>query len=217
MIDPLENCPYSLPCIYPLHPRSWADPSWAALWSSGIYSGFLCLQQVNMPYVMIPAFPPSHQPLPVTPDSQLALPIQPIPCKPVEYPLQLLHSPPAPVVKRSGVASHHPLQEPPQPLNLTAKPKVPELPNTSSSPSLKMNSCGPRPSSHGAPTRDLQSSPPSLPLGFLGEGDAVTKAIQDARQLLHSHSGALENSPNTPFRKVWATLPLPRRRAGGGR
>lgn len=135
---------------------------------------------------------------------------------PVEYPLQLLHSPPAPVVKRPGVAAHHPLQvlpclllpgtlssaeplsllalgslalstvcpvmgvvllgcfsfsffldrqEPPQPLNLTAKPKVPELPNTSSSPSLKMNSCGPRPASHGAPTRDLQSSPPSLPLG----------------------------------------------------
>lgn len=44
----------------------------------------LCPQQVNMPYVMIPAFPPSHQPLPVTPDSQLALPIQPIPCKPGE-------------------------------------------------------------------------------------------------------------------------------------
>lgn len=143
----------------------------------------------------------------------------------VEYPLQLLHSPPAPVVKRSGVTTHHPLQvlpcplrgvpsasalilsplavlgrcfsltfspalsvprrggrdvlwclslsdflgpqEPPQPLNLTAKPKAPELPNTSSSPSLKMNSCGPHPSSHGAPTRDLQSSPPSLPLGKL--------------------------------------------------
>lgn len=50
---------------------------------------------------------------------------------------------------------------------------------------------------------------PSL-TGFLGEGDAVTKAIQDARQLLHSHSGALENSPNTPFRKVRAALPLPR-------
>ncbi|XP_055454044.1 transcription factor SOX-13 isoform X1 [Psammomys obesus] len=164
------------------------------------------IQQVNMPYVMIPAFPPSHQPLPVTPDSQLALPIQPIPCKPVEYPLQLLHSPPAPVVKRPGVATHHPLQEPPQPLNLTAKPKVPELPSTSSSPSLKMNSCGPRPSSHGAPTRDLQSSPPSLPLGFLGEGDAVTKAIQDARQLLHSHSGGLEHSPSTPFRKDLISL-----------
>ncbi|XP_053523892.1 transcription factor SOX-13 isoform X2 [Artibeus jamaicensis] len=158
--------------------------------------------QVNMPYVMIPAFPPSHQPLPVAPDSQLALPIQPIPCKPVEYPLQLLHSPPAPAVKRPGaMATHHPLQEPSQPLNLTAKPKAPELPNTSSSPSLKMSSCGPRPPSHGTATRDLQSSPPSLPLGFLGEGDAVTKAIQDARQLLHSHSGALESSPNVPFRK----------------
>ncbi|KAF3823187.1 hypothetical protein GH733_010623 [Mirounga leonina] len=163
--------------------------------------------QVNMPYVMIPAFPPSHQPLPVTPDSQLALPIQPIPCKPVEYPLPLLHSPPAPVVKRPGaVAAHHPLQEPSQPLNLTAKPKAPELPNASSSPSLKMNNCGPRPPSHGAPTRDLQASPPSLPLGFLGEGDAVTKAIQDARQLLHGHSGALESSPNAPFRKDLISL-----------
>lgn len=163
--------------------------------------------QVNMPYVMIPAFPPSHQPLPVTPDSQLALPIQPIPCKPVEYPLQLLHSPSAPPVKRPGaMAAHHPLQEPSQPLNLTAKPKAPELPNTSSSPSLKMSNCGPRPPSHGAPTRDLQSSPPSLPLGFLGEGDAVTKAIQDARQLLHGHSVALESSPNTPFRKDLISL-----------
>ncbi|XP_066889563.1 transcription factor SOX-13 isoform X3 [Kogia breviceps] len=162
--------------------------------------------QVNMPYVMIPAFPPSHQPLPVTPDSQLALPIQPIPCKPVEYPLQLLHSPAAPVVKRPGALSaHHALQEPSQPLNLTAKPKASELPNASSSPSLKMSNCGPRPPSHGAPTRDLQASPPSLPLGFLGEGDAVTKAIQDARQLLHSHSGALESSPNT-FRKDLISL-----------
>ncbi|TKC44351.1 hypothetical protein EI555_005134, partial [Monodon monoceros] len=167
------------------------------------------IQQINMPYVMIPAFPPSHQPLPVTSDSQLALPIQPIPCKPVEYPLQLLHSPaaPAPVVKRPGALSaHHALQEPSQPLNLTAKPKAPELPNASSSPSLKMSNCGPRPPSHGAPTRDLQASPPSLPLGFLGEGDAVTKAIQDARQLLHGHSGALESPPNTSFRKDLISL-----------
>uniref|UniRef100_A0A8C9ASX7 SRY-box transcription factor 13 n=1 Tax=Phocoena sinus TaxID=42100 RepID=A0A8C9ASX7_PHOSS len=165
------------------------------------------IQQINMPYVMIPAFPPSHQPLPVTPDSQLALPIQPIPCKPVEYPLQLLHSPAAPVVKRPGALSaHHALQEPSQPLNLTAKPKAPELPNASSSPSLKMSNCGPRPPSHGAPTRDLQASPPSLPLGFLGEGDAVTKAIQDARQLLHGHSGALESPPNTSFRKDLISL-----------
>ncbi|XP_069400572.1 transcription factor SOX-13 isoform X3 [Ovis canadensis] len=160
------------------------------------------IQQVNMPYVMIPAFPPGHQPLPVTPDSQLALPIQPIPCKPVEYPLQLLHSPSAPVVKRPGpLSAHHPLQEPSQPLNLTAKPKASELPNSSSSPNLKLSNCGPRPPSHGAPTLDLQANPPSLPLGFLGEGDAVTKAIQDARQLLHGHSGALDTSPSAPFRK----------------
>lgn len=160
------------------------------------------IQQVNMPFVMIPAFPPSHQPLSVPTDSQLPLPIQPIPCKPVEYPLQLLHSPPAPVLKRSGaMGAHHALQEPPQPLNLTAKPKASELPNSAGSPSLKINNCGPRPPSHGAPTRDLQSSPPSLPLGFLGEGDAVSKAIQDARQLLHSHGGALDSSPSTPFRK----------------
>ncbi|XP_038605661.1 transcription factor SOX-13 isoform X1 [Tachyglossus aculeatus] len=166
------------------------------------------IQQVNMPYVMIPAFPPSHQPLPVTPESQLALPIQPIPCKPVEYPLQLLHSPPAPSVKRTSgaVSAHHSLQEPSQPLNLTAKPKVPELPNTSSSPSLKLSGCGPLPSSHGGPTRDLQSSPPSLPLGFLGEGDAITKAIQDARQLLHGHSGAMESAPSHPYRKDLLSL-----------
>lgn len=157
----------------------------------------------------------------------------------VEYPLQLLHSPPAPVVKRPGaLAPHHPLQvqgshkglptfswglwglsllflcflsfpvlcmlvipqppptmspcvpsvsqwwcwslafhpltfwvpltphqEPSQPLNLTAKPKAPDLPSTASSPSLKLSNCGPRPPSHGAPTRDLQSSAPNLPLG----------------------------------------------------
>lgn len=45
---------------------------------------------------------------------------------------------------------------------------------------------------------------PALSPGFLGEGDAVTKAIQDARQLLHGHSGALDTSPSAPFRKVGA-------------
>lgn len=39
-------------------------------------------QQVNMPYVMIPAFHPNTQPLPVTSDPQMTLPLQPIPCKP---------------------------------------------------------------------------------------------------------------------------------------
>ncbi|XP_006261295.1 transcription factor SOX-13 isoform X1 [Alligator mississippiensis] len=162
------------------------------------------IQQVNMPYVMIPAFPPSHQSLPVAPDSQLALPIQPIPCKPaslsaVEYPVQLLHSPPPPSLKRPSGSSHLQMQESSQPLNLTAKPKGPELPSASSSPSLKMGSCQSLTPNHGA-TRDLQSSPSNLPLGFLGEGDAITRAIQDARQLLHGHSGALESSLSNPYR-----------------
>ncbi|KFV05550.1 Transcription factor SOX-13, partial [Tauraco erythrolophus] len=146
------------------------------------------LQQVNMPYVMIPAFTPSHQPLPVTPDSQLALPIQPIPCKPVDYPVQLLHSPPPPTLKRPAGSGHLQMQETSQPLNLTAKPKGSDLPSASSSPGLKITSCQSLTPSHGA-TRDLQTSPSNLPLGFLGEGDAITKAIQDARQLLHGHSG----------------------------
>lgn len=41
-------------------------------------------QQVNMPYVMIPAFHPNTQPLPVTSEPQMTLPLQPIPCKPGE-------------------------------------------------------------------------------------------------------------------------------------
>uniref|UniRef100_A0A8B9NN23 SRY-box transcription factor 13 n=1 Tax=Accipiter nisus TaxID=211598 RepID=A0A8B9NN23_9AVES len=158
------------------------------------------IQQVNMPYVMIPAFTPSHQPLPVTPDSQLALPIQPIPCKPVDYPVQLLHSPPPPTLKRPAGSGHLQMQETSQPLNLTAKPKGSDLPSASSSPSLKMSSCQSLTPSHGA-TRDLQTSPSNLPLGFLGEGDAITKAIQDARQLLHGHSGAMEGSLSNPYRK----------------
>ncbi|NWJ04712.1 SOX13 factor, partial [Crypturellus undulatus] len=120
------------------------------------------IQQVNMPYVMIPAFTPSHQPLPVTPDSQLALPIQPIPCKPVDYPVQLLHSPPPPTLKRASGSGHLPMQESSQPLNLTAKPKGSDLPSASSSPSLKMSQA--LPPGHGA-TRELQASPSNLPLG----------------------------------------------------
>uniref|UniRef100_A0A8D2P388 SRY-box transcription factor 13 n=1 Tax=Zosterops lateralis melanops TaxID=1220523 RepID=A0A8D2P388_ZOSLA len=159
--------------------------------------------QVNMPYVMIPAFTPSHQPLPVSPESQLALPIQPIPCKPVDYPVQLLHSPPPPTLKRPA-APHPPSLPPPQetsqPLNLTAKPKGSELPSASSSPSLKMGSCQSLTPSHGA-SRELQPSPSSLPLGFLGEGDAITKAIHDARQLLHGHGATMEGSLSSPYRK----------------
>ncbi|XP_022538039.2 transcription factor Sox-5 isoform X5 [Astyanax mexicanus] len=40
------------------------------------------IQQVNLPYVMIPAFHPNTQPLPVSTEAQMGLPLQPIPCKP---------------------------------------------------------------------------------------------------------------------------------------
>ncbi|ETE73953.1 Transcription factor SOX-13, partial [Ophiophagus hannah] len=119
------------------------------------------IQQVNMPYVMIPAFPPNHHPLPVAPDSQMALPIQPIPCKPVEYPMQLLHSPPPSALKRPASSGHIQIQESSQPLNLTAKSKGSEPPNGSSTPSLKISSS----QSLGGVSRELQTSPPSLPLG----------------------------------------------------
>ncbi|XP_020652697.3 transcription factor SOX-13 isoform X2 [Pogona vitticeps] len=161
--------------------------------------------QVNMPYVMIPAFPPGHQPLPVTTDPQMALPIQPIPCKPVEYPMQLLHSPPPSALKRPASSGHLQIQESSQPLNLTAKSKGSELPNSSSSPSLKISNCQSLTPNHG-PSQELQTSPPSLPLGFLGEGDAITKAIQDARQLLHNQSRATDGSPNHSYRKDHASM-----------
>ncbi|KAI2659028.1 Transcription factor SOX-13 [Labeo rohita] len=60
------------------------------------------IQQVNMPYVMIPAFHPNAQPLPVTSEAQMGLPLQPIPCKPVEYPMPLLPNPHSTPVKRSS-------------------------------------------------------------------------------------------------------------------
>ncbi|KAM4700031.1 transcription factor SOX-13 isoform 2-T6 [Discoglossus pictus] len=149
------------------------------------------IQQVNMPYVMIPAFS-SAQPVPS--DPQMAMPIQPIPCKP-EYQMQILrNSPPA----RAPTSGKH--QESSQPLNLTAKPKGSDMsPISSSSPGFKMSpgSC------QGGGIRESASSPQraNLPLGFLGEGDAITKAIQEARQLLHSQNPAQENIRENSYRK----------------
>ncbi|XP_030077743.1 transcription factor SOX-13 isoform X2 [Microcaecilia unicolor] len=168
--------------------------------------------QVNMPYVMIPAFPPSHQPLPVPSDPQIGLPIQPIPCKPVDYPMQLLHSPPS-AVKRPSGSGHLQMQETSQPLNLTAKPKSSQIPTSTSSCSGKLSSCSPAAPTNGA-SRDRPASPqrPNLPLGFLGEGDAVTKAIQEARQLLHSQNGTGENPALSCYRKDLRTSDSPQSR-----
>ncbi|XP_041835859.1 transcription factor SOX-13-like isoform X2 [Melanotaenia boesemani] len=152
--------------------------------------------QVNMPYVMIPAFHPNTQPLPVTSDPTMTLPLQPIPCKPtVDYSMQLLpNSHPAPVKRSSGSFR----QEASQPLNLTSKPKGLELGKTSSPQSLELGSLALQASYR---PRDLQRevshSPPRSALSFLGDGDVVTQAIHDAQQLLRSHSsGGRERERN---------------------
>lgn len=86
-MDPLEDCPCPRPCACQPGPALCPvlTPVGWPCGPPGTHTEVVCSQQVNMPYVMIPAFPPSHQPLPVAPESQLALPIQPIPCKPGEW------------------------------------------------------------------------------------------------------------------------------------
>ncbi|MBN3286932.1 SOX13 factor, partial [Polyodon spathula] len=170
--------------------------------------------QVNMPYVMIPAFHHNTQAHPVPSDPQMGLPIQPIPCKPVDYPMHLLPNPHPTPVKRSNGPVHMQVlysfpstfyngrlsgvgndsagdewipNEGPQPLNLTSKPKSQEVGKAPSPQSMDLGQ-GHMPAGYRPPL-DLQHSPSrsGLTLGFLGEGDAVTKAIHEARQLLRSH------------------------------
>ncbi|RVE72415.1 hypothetical protein OJAV_G00042680 [Oryzias javanicus] len=140
--------------------------------------------QVNMPYVMIPAFHHNAQPLPVASEPPMALPLQPIPCKPtMDYQMQLLpNTHPSPVKRSSGSFR----QEASQPLNLTSKPKGLEMGKTSSPQSLELGSLGYR---HGDHQREVSHSPPRSALSFLGDGDVVSQAIHDAQQLLRSHSG----------------------------
>ncbi|XP_023665255.1 transcription factor SOX-13 isoform X4 [Paramormyrops kingsleyae] len=142
------------------------------------------IQQVNMPYVMIPAFHHNSQPLSVTSEPQMGLPLQPIPCKPVDYPMQFLPNPHSAPAKRSSGAVHK--QEANQPLNLTSKPKGLDMCKTTSGQTLEMASV-PLQSSFGP--RDLQLSPPrsGLSLSFLGEGDVVSQTLHDAQQLLRGH------------------------------
>ncbi|KAI5093311.1 transcription factor SOX-5 isoform X4 [Silurus meridionalis] len=136
------------------------------------------IQQVNLPYVMIPAFHPNAQPMPVSSDTQMGLPIQPIPCKPVEYPMPLRPNPHSTPIKRSSGTVFQ--QESSQPLNLTAKPKSPQTMDLHSSHLQSTYR-----------TRELQHSPsrPALSLGFLGDGDIVSQTIHEAQQLLRGGQG----------------------------
>uniref|UniRef100_A0A672FQK8 SRY-box transcription factor 13 n=1 Tax=Salarias fasciatus TaxID=181472 RepID=A0A672FQK8_SALFA len=163
------------------------------------------IQQVNMPYVMIPAFHPNTQPLPVTSDPPMTLPLQPIPCKPtVDYPMQLLSAHPTPV-KRSGGSFR---QSSSQPLNLTSKHKGLELGKTPSPGSLELGSLA----LQGAyRARDLHREMPHSPqrpaLSFLGEGDVVTQAIHDAQQLLRSHGGGRDRERDAASKMEYKESP----------
>ncbi|XP_008298419.1 transcription factor SOX-13 isoform X2 [Stegastes partitus] len=143
--------------------------------------------QVNMPYVMIPAFHPNTQALPVTSDPQMTLPLQPIPCKPtVDYSMQLLPNTHSTPVKRSSGSFR---QEASQPLNLTSRPKGLELGKTPSPHSLELGSLALQGSYRPRDfQREVSHSPPRSALSFLGDSDVVTQAIHDAQQLLRTHS-----------------------------
>uniref|UniRef100_A0A3Q3WL53 HMG box domain-containing protein n=1 Tax=Mola mola TaxID=94237 RepID=A0A3Q3WL53_MOLML len=125
------------------------------------------IQQVNMPYVMIPAFHPNTQPLPVTSEPQMTLPLQPIPCKPG-------HPSPAPL--------------------LLPFPKGLEPGKAPSPQSLELGSLALQgPYRARDFHREVSHSPPRSALSelcFLGDGDVVTQAIHDAQLLLRSHGTA---------------------------
>lgn len=157
------------------------------------------IQQVNMPYVMIPAF--QHSAQTVSSDSQMSPLMQQIPCKPVEYPMQLIHNPTPPRASTTGT------QEPSQPLNLTAKPKASEQsPTSRNSPTMKLSSAV---SNGVGSSRNNTSSPTrsNLTLGFLGEGDAITKAIQEARQLLHGQNKTPEHRDSHSVKDPFELMP----------
>ncbi|XP_077582139.1 transcription factor SOX-13 isoform X1 [Stigmatopora nigra] len=145
------------------------------------------IQQVNMPYVMIPAFHPNAQSLAVPSDTQMTLPLQPIPCKPAEnYPMQLLSTP----VKRSTGSSR---QETGQPLNLTSKPKGMELGKAPSPKCIQMGSVMVQGAyRHRDMPKELSGSPPRSALTLFRDNDVVTQAIHDAQQLLRSHNAGVQ-------------------------
>ncbi|XP_028302592.1 transcription factor SOX-13 isoform X3 [Gouania willdenowi] len=143
------------------------------------------IQQVNMPYVMIPAFHPNTQPLSVTSDPQMTLPLQPVPCKPaVDYAMPLLPNTHPASIKRNNSGSFR-QETATQPLNLTSKPRGIEVGKTPSPQDMELGSLAMQGTYR---QRAMNPSPPRVALSFLGDGDVVTQAIHDAQQLLRNHS-----------------------------
>ncbi|GCB61733.1 hypothetical protein scyTo_0011365 [Scyliorhinus torazame] len=159
------------------------------------------IQQVNLPFVMIPAFPHSPQPLPVTTDPQLGLQMQPgLSCKPSDYGLQLMSTPPA-ARRTPGPSPAHTHEEASQPLNLTAKTKGPDISKSPSSPQAKLRK-GPSPSSFVIPA-ELQSSTQTslLTRGYPIEQEAIGKAMQSPKQIFLAKSRTMENPAVNNSRK----------------
>ncbi|XP_059806150.1 transcription factor SOX-13-like isoform X2 [Hypanus sabinus] len=151
------------------------------------------IQQVNLPFVMIPAFPHSPQPLPVTSDPQMGLPMQPgLSCKPSDYNMQLLPTPPG-ARRTPGPSPAHSQEEASQPLNLTAKSKGGDVSKSPSPPQAKHRR-GPSPSNFAAAS-ELQLSTPSslLTRGYPVEQDTVGKATQSPKQIFLGKSRAMES------------------------
>ncbi|XP_072134898.1 transcription factor SOX-13 isoform X3 [Mobula birostris] len=164
------------------------------------------IQQVNLPFVMIPAFPHSPQPLPVTSDPQMGLPMQPgLSCKPGDYNMQLLPTPPG-ARRTPGPSPAHSQEEASQPLNLTAKSKGGDVSKSPSPPQAKHRR-GPSPSNF-AVASELQPSTPSSLLtremiskevfwrihwGYPVEQDTVGKATQSPKQIFLGKSRAMES------------------------
>ncbi|XP_078277123.1 transcription factor SOX-13-like isoform X3 [Rhinoraja longicauda] len=168
------------------------------------------IQQVNMPFVMIPAFPHSSQPLPVAGDPQLSLSMQPgLSCKPGEYTLQLLPTPTG-ARRTSGPSPAHSQEEASQPLNLTAKTKG-DVSKSPSPPQAKHRR-GPSP----ATAAELQSGTAAAlltremiskevfwrkQLGQSMDQDSVGKATQSPKQIFLGKSRAMESPALSNGRK----------------
>ncbi|XP_018432278.1 PREDICTED: transcription factor SOX-13 [Nanorana parkeri] len=117
-------------------------------------------------------------------------------CDPVECSMQILHTPTpssAPTIGHQGSS---------QPLNLTAKIKGSELSPTSSNASILNHFVGGCSDEANSRDNTTNQQKDNLPLGFLGKGDVITKAIQEACQLLQGENIISEHHENHNVKEV---------------
>nr|XP_048288589.1 transcription factor SOX-5 isoform X5 [Myodes glareolus] len=150
------------------------------------------IQQVQgqLPPLMIPVFPPDQRTLAAAAQQGFLLPpgfSYKAGCSD-PYPVQLI--PTTMAAAAAATPGLGPLQlqdEVAQPLNLSAKPKTsdgksPTSPTSPHMPALRINS-GAGPLKASAPAALASPSTRVSTIGYLNDHDAVTKAIQEARQM----------------------------------